>query len=63
VIRFYETLRSELGSNVRVTIVIPGYVVSNITMGKGIQKDGNVGIDEDARDVCTIYAFSIDIIV
>jgi hypothetical protein len=32
-------------------------------MGKGIQKDGNVGIDEDARDVCTIYAFLIDITV
>ena len=51
VIRFYETLRAELGSDVRVTIVMPGYVVSNLTMGKGVQKDGSVGIDEDARDV------------
>jgi NAD(P)-dependent dehydrogenase (short-subunit alcohol dehydrogenase family) len=51
VIRFYETLRSELGSHVRITILMPGYVESNLTMGKGIQKDGNVGIDEEARDV------------
>ncbi|KAM0899005.1 hypothetical protein ACQ4PT_021560 [Festuca glaucescens] len=51
VIRFYETLRSELGSHVRITILMPGYVESNLTMGKGIQKDGNVGIDEEARDI------------
>ncbi|KAL5204449.1 hypothetical protein ABZP36_009320 [Zizania latifolia] len=51
VIRFYETLRAELGSQVRVTILTPGYVVSNLTMGKGIQKDGHVGIDEEARDI------------
>ncbi|VAI13201.1 unnamed protein product [Triticum turgidum subsp. durum] len=51
VIRFYETLRAELGPHVRVTILMPGYVVSNLTMGKGVQKDGNVGFDEDARDI------------
>ncbi|KAM3272106.1 hypothetical protein ACQJBY_042351 [Aegilops geniculata] len=51
VIRFYETLRAEVGPHVRVTILMPGYVVSNLTMGKGVQKDGNVGFDEDARDV------------
>ena len=51
VIRFYETLRAELGPHVPVTILMPGYVVSNLTMGKGVQKDGNVGFDEDARDV------------
>ncbi|RLM58479.1 11-beta-hydroxysteroid dehydrogenase 1B-like [Panicum miliaceum] len=50
VIRFYETLRAELGSHVRVTILMPGYVVSNLTKGKGLQKDGHVGIDEEARD-------------
>lgn len=51
VIRFYETLRAELGSHVHVTILTPGYVVSNLTKGKGLQKDGHVGIDEEARDV------------
>uniref|UniRef100_A0A0E0MFN3 Uncharacterized protein n=1 Tax=Oryza punctata TaxID=4537 RepID=A0A0E0MFN3_ORYPU len=44
VIRFYETLRAELGSHVRVTILTPGYVVSNLTMGKGIQKDGHINV-------------------
>jgi short-subunit dehydrogenase len=65
VIRFYETLRAELGSHVRVTILMPGYVVSNLTKGKGLQKDGHVGIDEEARDVIkllsstsTLYIFS-----
>jgi short-subunit dehydrogenase len=57
VIRFYETLRAELGSHVRVTILMPGYVVSNLTMGKGLQKDGHVGIDEEARDVINIYIY------
>ncbi|KAL6890164.1 hypothetical protein ACP4OV_008927 [Aristida adscensionis] len=51
VIRFYETLRAELGSHVCVTILMPGYVVSNLTKGKGLQKDGHVGIDEEARDI------------
>lgn len=51
VIRFYETLRAELGSHVHVTILTPGYVVSNLTKGKGLQKDGHVGIDEEARDI------------
>ena len=70
VIRFYETLRAELGSHVRVTILMPGYVVSNLTKGKGLQKDGHVGIDEEARDVIssspllsstyTVYIFTID---
>ncbi|KAL5667241.1 hypothetical protein ACJX0J_019462, partial [Zea mays] len=50
VIRFYETLRAELGSHVRVTILMPGYVVSNLTKGRGLQKDGRVGVDEEARD-------------
>lgn len=40
-----------VSSIVRVTILVPGYVVSNLTIGKGIQKDGNIGIDEEARDV------------
>ena len=59
VIRFYETLRAELGSHVRVTILMPGYVVSNLTKGKGLQKDGHVGIDEEARDVSSISSSSV----
>uniref|UniRef100_A0ACD5ZB81 Uncharacterized protein n=1 Tax=Avena sativa TaxID=4498 RepID=A0ACD5ZB81_AVESA len=50
-IRFYETLRSELGSDVGVTILTPGYVVSEITQGKAIQKDGELAVNEETRDV------------
>lgn len=56
VIRFYETLRAELGSHVHVTILTPGYVVSNLTKGRGLQKDGRVGVDEEARDVSSIIS-------
>ncbi|KAG0533128.1 hypothetical protein BDA96_04G166000 [Sorghum bicolor] len=50
-LRFYETLRSELGSEVGVTILTAGFVESEMTKGKAIQKDGNVAIDLEARDV------------
>ena len=50
-LRFYETLRTEVGSEVGITILTPGYVESEITKGKGIQKTGEVAVDEDARDV------------
>uniref|UniRef100_A0ACD5Z9M3 Uncharacterized protein n=1 Tax=Avena sativa TaxID=4498 RepID=A0ACD5Z9M3_AVESA len=49
-IRFYETLRSELGSDVGVTILTPGYVVSEITQGKAIQKDGELAVNKETRD-------------
>ncbi|XP_072958462.1 11-beta-hydroxysteroid dehydrogenase-like [Typha angustifolia] len=51
VIRFFETLRSEVGSEIKITILIPGYIESEITKGKGLQNDGNVRIDKKARDV------------
>lgn len=50
-IRFYETLRSELGSDVRITIVNLGYVASELTKGKAVQKNGEVAINQEARDV------------
>ncbi|WVZ59723.1 hypothetical protein U9M48_009832 [Paspalum notatum var. saurae] len=49
-LRFYETLRAELGSEVGITILTPGYVESEMTKGKGIQKGGELAVDEDARD-------------
>lgn len=51
-IRFYETLRSELGKQVQITILIPGYVESELTKGKALQKEGEVRVNEEARDVC-----------
>ncbi|KAG2651152.1 hypothetical protein PVAP13_1NG251200 [Panicum virgatum] len=50
-LRFYETLRSELGSEVGVTILTAGFVESEMTKGKAIQRDGEVAVDEEARDV------------
>jgi len=50
-LRFYETLRTQVGSEVGITILTPGYVESEITKGKGIQKTGEVAVGEDARDV------------
>nr|CAD1820171.1 unnamed protein product [Ananas comosus var. bracteatus] len=50
-IRFYETLRSELGKQVQITILIPGYVESELTKGKALQKEGEVRVNEEARDI------------
>jgi len=50
-VRFYETLRSELGSEVGVTILTAGFVESEMTKGKAIQRHGEVAVDEEARDV------------
>ncbi|EAZ23191.1 hypothetical protein OsJ_06876 [Oryza sativa Japonica Group] len=49
-LRFYETLRAELGSEVGITVLTPGYVESEITKGKGIQSGGDVAVNEEARD-------------
>ncbi|KAJ6802833.1 11-beta-hydroxysteroid dehydrogenase 1B-like [Iris pallida] len=51
IIRFYETLRAELGSDVKITILTPGYVASELTKGKALQKGGEFGINEEVRDV------------
>lgn len=51
---FYEALRSELGSKVGITIVTLGYVESELTKGKAIQSNGEVGVNTEARDVRTL---------
>ncbi|KAI0513571.1 hypothetical protein KFK09_009596 [Dendrobium nobile] len=50
-IRFYETLRAEFGSDIRITILTPGYVASELTKGKFLQKGGEIGVNEEIRDV------------
>ncbi|TVU29957.1 hypothetical protein EJB05_21555 [Eragrostis curvula] len=50
-LRFYETLRAEVGSEVGVTILTPGFVESEMTKGKVIRKGGDLAVDEEARDV------------
>ncbi|KAL6011652.1 hypothetical protein ACLOJK_002100 [Asimina triloba] len=49
-VKFYEVLRVELGSTVKITIVTPGYVESEITSGKTMLKDGSIGVNPEARD-------------
>ncbi|KAH0463351.1 hypothetical protein IEQ34_007933 [Dendrobium chrysotoxum] len=50
-IRFYETLRAELGSDIRITILGPGFIASELTKGKFLQKGGEIALTEEIRDV------------
>ncbi|XP_020697957.1 LOW QUALITY PROTEIN: 11-beta-hydroxysteroid dehydrogenase 1B-like [Dendrobium catenatum] len=50
-IRFYETLRAELGSDIRITILTPGFIASELTKGKFLQKGGEIAVNEEIRDV------------
>ncbi|CAN4100622.1 unnamed protein product [Withania somnifera] len=49
--QFFETLRIELGQDIKITLVTPGFVESEITQGKYIGKGGDVEIDQGMRDV------------
>ncbi|CAA7052697.1 unnamed protein product [Microthlaspi erraticum] len=51
VIAFYETLRTEFGSEIGVTIVAPGVVDSELTRGKFMTKNGELKVDKALRDV------------
>ena len=53
VITFYETLRSEFGSEIGITISTPGWIESEMTQGKFISKEGVVQVDQEMRDVST----------
>ncbi|KAF5187703.1 11-beta-hydroxysteroid dehydrogenase 1B [Thalictrum thalictroides] len=44
---FYQTLRVELGSSVKITIASPGFIDSEITQGKHIAVDGTVQVDKE----------------
>lgn len=52
---FFETLRVELGSDVGITIVTPGFIESEILQGKFVTHDGQLHVDKDARDVTYLY--------
>ncbi|OWM68643.1 11-beta-hydroxysteroid dehydrogenase 1B-like [Punica granatum] len=51
VVAFYETLRTELGSDVSITIVTPGLIESEMTQGKFLSEDGVMILDPELRDV------------
>ncbi|XP_065875809.1 11-beta-hydroxysteroid dehydrogenase A-like [Euphorbia lathyris] len=48
---FFETLRVELGSDVDVLIVTPGFIESEVTQGKFLLPEGKVDVDQALMDV------------
>ncbi|KAK4846629.1 hypothetical protein QYF36_020063 [Acer negundo] len=48
---FFETLRVELGQDINVTIVTPGFIESELTQGKFLTRKGKVEVDQEMRDV------------
>lgn len=50
VISFYETLRVEIGRDIRITIVTPGLTESEMTKGKFMFEDGKMYLDQELRD-------------
>jgi NAD(P)-dependent dehydrogenase (short-subunit alcohol dehydrogenase family) len=51
-VSLYETLRVEVGSEIGITIVTPGYIESELTKGKFLLgPDAKMGVDQDMRDV------------
>ncbi|KAL5717370.1 11beta-hydroxysteroid dehydrogenase [Ranunculus cassubicifolius] len=49
-INFYDTLRVELGSSVKITIASPGFTESEMTQGKHLNMDGTVEVDKGKQD-------------
>ena len=50
-VSLYETLRVEVGSDIGITIVTPGYIESELTKGKFLTAEGKVDVEQDMRDV------------
>ncbi|XP_024017801.1 11-beta-hydroxysteroid dehydrogenase 1B [Morus notabilis] len=48
---FYETLRVEIGRDVRITIVTPGLTESEMTLGKFLTGRGTLELGQELRDV------------
>lgn len=51
VLAFFDTLRVEVGDSVGITIVMPGWIESEITKGKMHQEHGEIGVNQAKRDV------------
>ncbi|PHT55452.1 hypothetical protein CQW23_03938 [Capsicum baccatum] len=47
---FFEALRIEFGRDIKITFVTPGYVESEMTQGKFIDKTGKVDVNPQMRD-------------
>ncbi|XVF54723.1 hypothetical protein PTKIN_Ptkin05aG0204000 [Pterospermum kingtungense] len=50
-VAFFGTLRIELWNDVKITIVTPGFIESEITKGKHYSKEGKMEVEQDMRDV------------
>lgn len=48
---FFETLRVELGNQIQITIVTPGFIESELTQGKILSGEGEMRVDQEIRDV------------
>ncbi|XWS51449.1 hypothetical protein CRYUN_Cryun12cG0177200 [Craigia yunnanensis] len=48
---FFDTLRIEIWNDVKITIVTPGYIESEITKGKYLMKAGKMEVQQDMSDV------------
>ncbi|GJM95705.1 hypothetical protein PR202_ga12482 [Eleusine coracana subsp. coracana] len=49
-VNFFETLRTELGSEVGITIVTPGWIESEMSKGKYLKEHGEMEVDKEMRD-------------
>ncbi|CAD6222853.1 unnamed protein product [Miscanthus lutarioriparius] len=49
-INFFETLQTELGSQVGITVVTPGWIESEMSKGKYLKEHGEVEVDQEMRD-------------
>ncbi|GJX09126.1 11-beta-hydroxysteroid dehydrogenase 1B-like protein [Tanacetum coccineum] len=49
--QFYETMRVEFGSDIKITLVTPGFIESELTQGKFLSHEGRTIVDPDARDM------------
>lgn len=50
VISLYESVRTELGKDIGITIVTPGLIKSEMTQGKFLSKEGQMVLDQEMRD-------------
>ncbi|KAE8694537.1 11-beta-hydroxysteroid dehydrogenase-like 6 [Hibiscus syriacus] len=50
-ISFYEAMRIELGTQIGITIVTPGFIDTEMTEGKCLSKEGTLEVDREMRDV------------
>uniref|UniRef100_A0A7N0U700 Ketoreductase domain-containing protein n=1 Tax=Kalanchoe fedtschenkoi TaxID=63787 RepID=A0A7N0U700_KALFE len=57
-VALFETLRVELGQDIAITIVTPGWVESEMTQGKFMMPGGEMQVDQELRDV-QVSAFPV----